>query len=47
MGDRIALVISGLMCQYCGILIDGDEPGYPRSCPVCHEKESDFEIDFD
>jgi len=25
-------VQDGLCCMSCGTLIDGDEPGYPRSC---------------
>lgn len=28
-------VIEGFVCQQCGELIDGDEPGFPRSCEGC------------
>lgn len=28
-------VEDGLCCQYCGQVIDGEEPGYPRSCEFC------------
>ena len=34
-------VEDGLCCQYCGAYIDGDEPGYPRSCEFCEEEEYD------
>lgn len=32
MGEIAEAMIEGLFCQYCGVLIDGEEPGYPRSC---------------
>lgn len=35
-------VADGLMCMNCGVLIDGDEPGYPRSCG-CENEEEDEE----
>ncbi|MGL5717298.1 MAG: hypothetical protein ACRCX2_30075 [Paraclostridium sp.] len=28
-------MISGLLCEQCGILIDGDVPGYSRLCSDC------------
>ncbi len=30
-------VADGLCCNVCGAYIDGDEPGYPRTCPECLE----------
>lgn len=30
-------ILEGLYCQCCGDLIDGDEPGYPRSCEGCEK----------
>lgn len=35
MGDAADSMINGLMCELCGVLIDGDEPGYPRRCGGC------------
>lgn len=28
-------VAEGMMCETCGQLIDGTEPGYPRQCTDC------------
>lgn len=38
MGDIADDMISGFMCQYCGVFLDGQEPGYPRSCEDCEEE---------
>lgn len=35
MGEIAEMVIEGLLCQECGCFIDGDTPGYPRSCEDC------------
>lgn len=35
MGQAADEVLEGLMCKCCGSLIDGEEPGYPRSCEDC------------
>jgi hypothetical protein len=32
---QIADVISGLLCDECGVFIDGVTPGYPRKCGDC------------
>lgn len=32
-------VEDGLCCQVCGAYIDGDEPGYQRTCEECIEHE--------
>lgn len=29
------LIYEGFVCQSCGELIDGDDPGYPRDCEDC------------
>lgn len=38
MGDIADMMLDGLLCERCGELIDGEEPGYPRCCEDC-EKE--------
>lgn len=36
MGEIADLVLSGLLCQMCGTLMDDHlEPGYPRTCDDC------------
>lgn len=32
MGENAEMVLEGILCQYCGEYIDGEAPGYPRSC---------------
>ena len=32
-------VADGLCCNVCGSYIDGEEPGYPRTCDDCLEYE--------
>lgn len=32
-------IADGLCCNVCGAYIDGDEPGYPRTCEDCLEEE--------
>jgi hypothetical protein len=39
MGEIAEAMINGLFCQWCGVLIDGEEPGYPRSCGCDKEDE--------
>lgn len=36
-------VADGLMCMYCGTHIDGEEPGYPRSCGCENEDDEEDE----
>lgn len=38
MGDAAEMVLEGFLCQTCGDLIDGEEPGYPRSCEDCENE---------
>ena len=35
MGDAADSLLSGLLCGICGELLDGREPGYPRTCEAC------------
>ena len=35
MGLIAEMVVDGILCEACGVLIDGDEVGYPRSCNDC------------
>lgn len=37
MGDAAEDIIDGLLCQSCGCLVDGDDPGYPRNCDDCED----------
>jgi len=41
MGDVADAILDGLFCQCCGELIDGDEPGYPRTCAGCGGDENE------
>ena len=35
-------VEDGLCCQVCGAYIDGDEPGYPRTCDDCLKNQKRY-----
>ena len=37
MGDAAEAILDGTMCEECGVLIDGDAPGYPRVCEGCKD----------
>lgn len=40
MGELADMMINGLLCQHCGVLMDDEEePGYPRDCPDCAREE--------
>ncbi len=39
MGDIADAILDGEFCQYCGELIDGEAPGYPRTCAGCREDD--------
>lgn len=41
MGDIADDMLNGLMCQVCGEFLDGEEPGYPRSCAGCSDDDDD------
>lgn len=38
MGEMADGMIDGLFCQECGDFIDGDEPGFPRTCENCDDE---------
>ena len=35
MGDNAEMIMMGFVCQICGMPIDGDATGFPRSCDHC------------
>lgn len=39
MGDIAKMMLEGLLCERCGELIDGEEPGYPRKCEDCENEK--------
>ncbi|CAH1054057.1 hypothetical protein PAECIP111894_00202 [Paenibacillus pseudetheri] len=38
MGQAAEDILNGLMCDVCGGLVDGKEPGYPRTCKDCENE---------
>jgi hypothetical protein len=32
MGEIADMMINGEMCEMCGVVLDGESPGYPRYC---------------
>ena len=49
MGEIAEAMINGLFCERCGVLIDGEEPGFPRLCAGCQEDDdpSEYWLDQD
>lgn len=39
MGEIAEMVIMGILCEGCGVLIDGETTGYPRQCDDCDQNE--------
>jgi hypothetical protein len=37
MGESTEMILEGFLCEECGSLIDGEEPGFPRKCEDCIE----------
>jgi hypothetical protein len=37
MGEYSEMTLEGFLCEECGTLIDGEEPGYLRKCEDCIE----------
>lgn len=37
MAEIAEMMLSGLLCECCGIFIDVEEPGYPRYCEDCED----------
>lgn len=46
MGDIADMMIDGELCQLCGQLIEGEPPGYPRTCEDCHEEDLQAGLGF-
>lgn len=40
MGEIANMMVDGVLCQQCGVLVDGDVPGYPRYCEDCEKENS-------
>lgn len=34
----VELMLEGVICEQCGVFIDGLAPGYPRCCEDCEEE---------
>jgi len=42
MGEIAEMMLDGTLCEWCGVYIEGDAPGYPRLCRDCaSEKRKD------
>jgi hypothetical protein len=40
MGEIAEMMLSGIMCEGCGVFFDDmDEPGHPRRCTGCRREE--------
>jgi hypothetical protein len=39
MGEIAEMVIVGILCERCGVLIDGETTGYPRQCDSCNQEK--------
>lgn len=39
MGEVVEDMLDGWICRDCHGLVDGDAPGYPRTCQDCLEEE--------
>lgn len=37
-------MLDGLICQQCGVFVDGESPGHPRTCDGCDSEEKDQEV---
>lgn len=35
MGDVVDSIMEGVLCQECGVYIDDNDQGFPRSCSGC------------
>ena len=43
MGEIADMMLDGTLCEWCGVYIDGEEPGYPRLCPDCLKEKDKYE----
>ena len=39
MGDIADMMLEGVLCEGCGVYLDGESPGYPRYCGSCKRTE--------
>jgi len=39
MGEIAEMVIVGILCERCGVLIDGETTGFPRQCDNCDKQK--------
>jgi len=44
MGEIAGAMLNGFLCEVCGVVIDGDEPGYPRLCAGCKDQEKEGDV---
>lgn len=40
MGDIADMMLDGVLCEGCGVYLDGDAPGYPRYCEHCQKERA-------
>lgn len=45
MGEIAEGIINGFWCEICGMMVDGDEPGFPRTCDSCAGVEEEDDND--
>ena len=39
MGEIAEMMLTGILCQYCGVFLKTDESFYPESCESCAAQE--------
>lgn len=39
MGDIVEMILDGILCEVCGVVIDGECVEYPRICDSCKDEE--------
>jgi hypothetical protein len=40
MGEQAKMHLNGMLCELCGVLMDGKAPGYPRRCDCCKDEDA-------
>ena len=35
MSEFTEMIVEGILCETCGVFIEGDPPGHPRNCEDC------------
>ena len=46
MGEVADMIIDGTLCEDCGVVLDGEAPGFPRCCQQCEQERTISAIDF-